>query len=225
MNKIRIALIGGGPSALSIIKKLLCCEFGHFSVDVFERNASLGKGMPYSHEGATAEHITNISSDELAPFDESLTQWLQKQSQTYLAEYGVDKASLHAKQVIPRLLFGDYLNAQFKALLQQAKNQKLPINVHTSSEVLDVKPSSDKKTSDVYSTSGCSTGFDKVIICTGHSWPRENEGKVAGYFDSPYPPKKLQREYNHPVALKGCSLTAIDAIRTCLLYTSPSPRD
>jgi hypothetical protein len=214
MNKIRIALIGGGPSALSIIKKLLCCEFGHFSVDVFERNASLGKGMPYSHEGATDEHITNISSDEVAPFDESLAQWLHKQSQLYLAEYGIDKASFHAKQVVPRLLFGDYLNAQFEVLLKQAKKQKISINVHTSSEVLDVKPSWDEKTSDVYSTSGCSTGFDKVIICTGHSWPRESEGKVAGYFDSPYPPKKLQCEYNHPIALKGCSLTAIDAIRT-----------
>jgi hypothetical protein len=37
---------------------------------------------------------------------------------------------------------------------------------------------------------------------------------VPGYFDSPYPPSKLAVKLNHPVAIKGSSLTAIDAIRT-----------
>src|SRR5690606_9697927 len=37
---------------------------------------------------------------------------------------------------------------------------------------------------------------------------------IRGYFDSPYPPNKLALKLNHPVAIKGSSLTAIDAIRT-----------
>ena len=53
-----------------------------------------------------------------------------------------------------------------------------------------------------------------MIICTGHSWPKKYEGKIPGYFDSPYPPAKLGIIANHPVAVKGSSLTAIDAIRT-----------
>ncbi|HEY1009843.1 MAG TPA: hypothetical protein VGE58_07015, partial [Daejeonella sp.] len=56
--------------------------------------------------------------------------------------------------------------------------------------------------------------FDKVVICTGHSWPVTYEGRVAGYYDSPYPPAKLKLKLNHPVAIKGSSLTAIDAVRT-----------
>lgn len=56
--------------------------------------------------------------------------------------------------------------------------------------------------------------FDEVVICTGHKWPVKNEGVTAGYFDSPYPPSKLKLKMNHPVAIKGSSLTAIDAIRT-----------
>lgn len=222
MNKIRIALIGGGPSALSIIKKLLFSELRQeqsrepsgFSIDIFERNSSLGKGMPYSEEGASAEHITNISSDELAPFNETLAQWLGKQSHAYLASHGIDKTNLHVKHVIPRLLFGDYLNAQFEALMNKAASHGLNINAHVNSEVLDIKPNTNNQTSDVRTASGWLKGFDKVIICTGHAWPRRNEGNVAGYYDSPYPPIKLQHKYNHPVALKGCSLTAIDAIRT-----------
>lgn len=214
MDKIRIALVGGGPSALALVKKLLCCESSRFSVDIFERNTSLGKGMPYSEEGASAEHITNISSDELAPFDETLAQWLGKQSHAYLASHGIDKGNLHVKHVIPRLLFGDYLNAQFEVLIFKATSKGLNINVHLNSNVLDIKRSANKQTSDVQTVSGWVTGFDKVIVCTGHSWPRRNEGNVAGYFDSPYPPQKLHHKYNHPVALKGSSLTAIDAIRT-----------
>jgi hypothetical protein len=214
MDKIRIALVGGGPSALAIVKKLLCCEPSRFSVDIFERNTSLGKGMPYSEEGASAEHITNISSDELAPFDETLAQWLGKQSHAYLASHGIDKNNLHVKHVIPRLLFGDYLNAQFEVLIFKATSKGLNINLHLNINVLDIKRSANKQTSDVQTVSGWVTGFDKVIVCTGHSWPRSNEGNVAGYFDSPYPPQKLHHKYNHPVALKGSSLTAIDAIRT-----------
>ncbi|MFD2144095.1 hypothetical protein [Mucilaginibacter antarcticus] len=42
----------------------------------------------------------------------------------------------------------------------------------------------------------------------------KNEGKLPGYFDSPYPPAKLQIKTNEPVAIKGSSLTAFDALRT-----------
>lgn len=37
---------------------------------------------------------------------------------------------------------------------------------------------------------------------------------MAGYYDSPYPPSKLKLLLNHAIAIKGSSLTAIDAIRT-----------
>ena len=77
MNRIRIALIGGGPSALTIVRKLLCAQPQNFALDIFERNASLGKGMPYSEQGASLEHITNVSSDELCPFRETLEAWLR----------------------------------------------------------------------------------------------------------------------------------------------------
>ena len=57
-----------------------------------------------------------------------------------------------------------------------------------------------------------------MIICTGHNWPVKHEGTVPGYFDSPYPPAKLALKLNHQVAIKGSSLTAVDAIRTLSRY-------
>ncbi|RYG41417.1 MAG: hypothetical protein EOO01_25195, partial [Chitinophagaceae bacterium] len=61
---------------------------------------------------------------------------------------------------------------------------------------------------------GTNYSFDHVIISTGHRWPKAHENKVQGWFDSPYPPSKLAGKHNYPVAIKGASLTAIDAIRT-----------
>ena len=37
---------------------------------------------------------------------------------------------------------------------------------------------------------------------------------VNGYYDSLYPPSKIDLIVNHPVAIKGSSLTTIDALRT-----------
>lgn len=214
MNKLRIALIGGGPSALTIVRKLLCSQPQIFALDIFERNASLGKGMPYSAQGASLEHITNVSSDELSPFDETLEEWLGKQSHKMLANYGIDKTTLHAKHVVPRLLFGLYLEQQFSALLDECAEKGLTTHVHLNSEVVDITSAKNDNTSDVQLANKSVKGFDKVIICTGHVWPKQQEAKVAGYYDSPYPPAKLSKKYNHPVALKGSSLTAIDAIRS-----------
>mgnify|MGYP001160089020 CR=1 FL=1 len=268
MNKTRIALIGGGPSALSILKKALrffseqfadgeCFDVEssdtnssdgraspHLTFDIFERNTALGQGMPYSKDGASWEHITNISSDELAPFDETLLEWLRQQSPEYLAKYHICKANLHEKHVVPRLLFGEYLQAQFSALVGKCRAAGIMVNAHLQCNVLDIKPSfedgnslerensRERKNSpehisnpepqggdshtgiNILTDSGWVTGFDNVVVCTGHIWPKIHEGKVKGYFDSPYPPTKLQRKYNHTIALKGSSLTAIDAIRT-----------
>jgi hypothetical protein len=67
--------------------------------------------------------------------------------------------------------------------------------------------------------------FERVIICTGHNWPHRYEGKIPGYFDSPYPPTKLALQLNHPVAIKGSSLTAVDAIRTLSRYNGTFDKD
>jgi hypothetical protein len=258
MTKTRIALIGGGPSALSILKKALRFfdkqlddadsvtgrASPHLTFDIFERNTALGKGMPYSKDGASWEHITNISSDELAPFDETLLEWLRQQSSEYLAKYQIEKTKLHEKHVVPRLLFGEYLQAQFCELIGRCRAAGIHVNVHLQCNVLDIKPSTadenslergsspervgclernnsleptntDSRTgTNILTDTGWVTGFDKVVICTGHIWPKTHEGKVKGYFDSPYPPTKLQQKYNHTIALKGSSLTAIDAMRT-----------
>lgn len=67
--------------------------------------------------------------------------------------------------------------------------------------------------------------YDQVIICTGHRWPVKHEGAVPGYYDSPYPPSKLAIKLDHPVAIRGASLTAIDAVRTLARHNGKFLKD
>jgi len=86
--------------------------------------------------------------------------------------------------------------------------------VHYNSLVTDVIDQPEKGAILVEVNEQTQSEFDHVVICTGHNWPKQYEGKVPGYFDSPYPPSKLEFQLNHEVAIKGSSLTAVDAIRT-----------
>lgn len=210
----RVAILGGGPSGMFMFKRLLESNNNKLSITVFERKNELGSGMPYSIEGANKEHITNVSANEIPLIVTSIAEWIHILPEEQLAEYGINRDHFNEYKVLPRLLFGQYLKAQFEMLQKAAVRQGLPFEVLYNSEVTDIidHPEKAKTTVEINSTSYHQ--FDKVIVCTGHNWPRKNEGVIPGYFDSPYPPSKLSIPIHHPVAIKGSSLTAVDAIRT-----------
>ena len=210
---MRIALVGGGPSALFVLKQLLEAKASGLQVDIFERKSRLGQGMPYSSEGAQPEHITNVSSSELPPLPESLVEWVQRQQPEEMRLYGVDPPRFNEDRVLPRLLFGRYLQEQFEQLLAQAEDQDVRVKVHFESTVEDIRDLPQEGQVELR-VQGQPRKYDRVVICSGHHWPLKNEAKVAGYYDSPYPPAKLVGPFDHPVALRGSSLTAVDAVRT-----------
>lgn len=213
-DKKRIAILGGGPSGLFMFKRFVDAKRSDLIVDIFERKKQLGSGMPYSTEGANVEHITNVSGNEIPELVTSIEEWIQTVPRDTLHRFHIDPDNFNDYKVLPRLLFGQYLSAQFKLLQQEAKKIGLLSTVHFDSLVTDIidYPTQDMVVVEV----GGDTLFeyDQVIICTGHNWPAKHEGIVPGYYDSPYPPAKLAFKVNHPVAIKGSSLTAIDAIRT-----------
>ncbi|MEO6637071.1 MAG: FAD/NAD(P)-binding protein, partial [Ginsengibacter sp.] len=127
--------------------------------------------------------------------------------------YKISEENFNDYKVLPRLFFGKYLSGQFDLLLKQAKEKGIETKVHLNSNVIDIiDQSKDEKV--LVITGHGSYQFDHVVICTGHNWPSANEDIVPNYFDSPYPPSKLALQINYPVAVRGSSLTAIDAIRT-----------
>lgn len=208
-----VGIIGGGPSGLFMLKALLQHPKENRQIHIFERSAKLGAGMPYSSEGAEREHITNVSANEIPEMVTSVSEWLESVPEEVLALYRINRNHFNEYKVLPRLLFGDYLQSQFLLLVEAAERANVSVKIHTEADVTNIREIADNKTQ-VTTASGEIFTFDKLIICTGHHWTTEHEGKIDSWFDSPYPPKKLQFTANHKVAIKGSSLTAIDAIRT-----------
>jgi uncharacterized NAD(P)/FAD-binding protein YdhS len=210
-NLMRIGIIGGGPSGLFLFKQLLDSGRTDFRVSIFERKQQLGAGMPYSRDGANVEHITNVSGNEIPDLDKPVADWIHSVDRDTLSRFRLDASHYNDYKVLPRLLFGKYLAEQFSVLQKKAK--ELGINVHTffGTGVNDI---ADKEEFILVDTDKGTFEFDHVIICTGHHWPKGHEGEMAGFFDCPYPPSKLELKVDHPVGIKGASLTAIDAIRT-----------
>lgn len=213
-NKRRIAILGGGPSGMFMFKRLLESGQNDIAIEIFERKAQLGAGMPYSTEGANREHITNVSGNEIPTIVTSMKEWVATVDNTILQPYNITPRNFNDYKVVPRLLFGKYLESQFGLLCDQARAKGIPTVLHLGSSVTDIidKPELGEVLIEIDRER--IEAFDVAIICTGHDWPKKHEGKVAGYFDSPYPPTKLKLQLDHAVAIRGASLTAIDAIRT-----------
>jgi hypothetical protein len=212
--KTRIAIIGGGPSALFMYKRFVEAKREDVEISIFERKRQLGSGMPYSTEGANYEHITNVSDNEIPTIVCHIADWVKTLPADYLAQFNIDPTHFNEYRVLPRLFFGEYLSAQFDLLKQIADEQELKTNIYLNSDVIDIVDLPKENLVKVKLADESTYTFDKIIVCTGHNWPKKHEGKIKGYFDTPYPPSKIALQINHPVAIKGSSLTAIDAIRT-----------
>lgn len=211
----KIALVGGGPAALFMFKKIIeKIQNEEIEIIIYEKTDQLGAGMPYSAMGALQEHITNVSANEIPVLPQTIREWLQHAEAAILKPFGITSETLNDYKVLPRLLFGVYLQQQFELLIKKSKQKEIKTTVWYNTTVNDIKYHSDTQMSAIFDDKEKNIIVDDVIICTGHVWPKPYEGKINGWFDSPYPPLKLKQQYNAAIAIKGASLTAIDAIKT-----------
>jgi 2-polyprenyl-6-methoxyphenol hydroxylase-like FAD-dependent oxidoreductase len=219
---MKIAILGGGPGGLFMFKRLVESGLQDLQVDIFEKRALLGAGMPYSAAGANEEHITNVSGNEIPEIVIPIAEWIKSVPAATLERFHSNER-FNDYKVLPRLLFGQYLSAQFDLLIEKAKEAGIVYQIQLNSLVTDIIDHGGRVEVEIAGDSRFA--YDVVIICTGHHWPVKHEGTVPGYFDSPYPPSKLALQLNHPVAIKGSSLTAVDAIRTLARHHGRFSRD
>ena len=133
-----IAIIGSGPTGIYTLKGLMESETP-LSVTVFEANADPGKGTPYHPRANDRAMLANIASIELPPVCESLTHWLRRKTPAELGMIGVQPQTIGEREFYPRVVLGEYFQAQLAALLAEAVAQGHVVDVKGNQRVTDVK--------------------------------------------------------------------------------------
>jgi len=156
--------------------------------------------------------LANIASIEIPPLPQRFADWLRSETDGRLASLGIAREDIDDRAFYPRLALGEYLSAQFWALVHRARSMGIEIEVRTQSTVTDVRITGEQIKLTVTDSRKTATIclFDYVILATGHQWPSDPEIR-PGYFTSPWPASALARIYNCAVGIRGTSLSAIDA--------------
>lgn len=116
----KIAIIGSGPTGIYTFYHLLK-NSTPLSVSIFEQSEDAGVGMPYNDDDNSRLMLANIASIEIPPIFMTYLDWLKGQSDAHLARFKVDKARLHDRQFLPRLLLGEYFRDSFLSIVKEAK--------------------------------------------------------------------------------------------------------
>ena len=210
----KIAIIGSGPTGLYTLKGLAGAE-RPLSITIFEREADAGKGTPYHPHINDQAMLANIASLELPPICETLVAWLRRQPDEELQRLNVPRARIDEREFYPRVVLGEFLQSQFRQVIETARQKGHVIDVKPRHRVVDIK----LQAADIQLTVAMPDGerkdyaFDHVVMATGHNWPETTEIK-PGYFVSPWPAAPLKKIAACSVGILGTSLSAIDALIT-----------
>lgn len=119
-----------------------------------------------------------------SPIDLTYLQWLQQQSDDWLAARGLERHALHERQFLPRVILGEYYRDRFLYLVERARDVGFVISVCESCEVTDIAV---QPTGIAIHTDSAADPVivDRVAIATGHLWPEE-ERASRQYFPSPW---------------------------------------
>jgi uncharacterized NAD(P)/FAD-binding protein YdhS len=204
----KIAIVGVGPTGIYTFYSLLKNKVP-LAVTLYEQAKEAGVGMPYSHEETSKMMLANIASIEIPPVFIPYIDWLRGQSESHLARYGVERASLHVRQFLPRILLGEYFRDRFLALVRQAREQGFEVNVHESCEVTDLQATAEGVR--LWAKNNpLPEAFDLAVIATGHVWPDESEA-TRTFFPSPWSGLMEAKIPACRVGIMGTSLSGLDA--------------
>ncbi len=222
MNKMhfhKIAIIGSGATAIYLLKHIL--DNAAFlkdyinEISLFEKDSITGMGMPYNPRTTDLYNLSNISSQEIPELMVSFADWLRSQDASVLKELNIQDKEISESQVYGRLALGQYLNAQYKAIIGQLERHNIVIHQFPASPIVDIKDLPDEHKVKLICEKQKAQKFSKVIIATGHMWNEEDCPK-AGYFASPWPIFKILPSdgnyHNFTIGTLGASLSAFDVI-------------
>lgn len=207
----KIAIIGSGPTALYALKHLINTEAA-VEITILERSSVAGVGMPYQPAMNADYMLCNAFSREIPSVTRPLPSWLKDQPKRELNEWELSRHDLSARAFYPRVLIGEYLQAEFDGLCDKAAEGGHVVNVHTECHVTDIKIQDGKPALQVDGVrGGADLIFDDVIIASGHSWPSSPTIDDVELV-SPWPYTNITRLRAGDIGILGSSLSAIDIV-------------
>jgi uncharacterized NAD(P)/FAD-binding protein YdhS len=210
--KSSVAFVGAGPTTIYTLHALVDLATQPFDLTIFEEQSSVGRGTPYRPGWNDPAMLSNIASIEIPPIEETLVDWLTRQSDERLGKLGITPGEIDERTFYPRVALGDFFHDQMEALIARAKSQGIDITIRTGCRVVDAISGGDAMTLVVRPRRGetYEQEFDHVVLATGHQWPAQPEVR-PGYFISPWPASALDTVPACRVGIRGSSLSAIDA--------------
>jgi hypothetical protein len=210
-----LAIIGSGATTVYILKNIYkyksILKSSFPQILIFEKDAIMGMGMPYSPLTTDIYNLANITSEEMPPLNESFAHWLRNQESEFLDTFGITRDGISESEVYSRLVLGAYLNAQYTAFLEKLRKSGFDVHDFHSEEIIDIKPGEGRLS--LISRSGRTYEVHKVVISTGHNW-KEKDMPIKKFFATPWPIAKIlpgAGEYhNFTVGILGASLSAFD---------------
>lgn len=207
-----IAFVGAGPTTIYTLHALLHHAAGPLTLTIFEAQGSFGRGTPYRPGWNDPAMLSNIASVEIPALQETLVDWLDRQSDERLLTLGIKRPEIDERTFYPRLSLGEFFYDQLQALIERARKEGFVVNLRNFCQVIDAVSMDDGMVLTVQPRGGqrFEETFDHVVLATGHQWPPEPEVR-PGYFLSPWPASALAKIPPCNIGIRGSSLSAIDA--------------
>jgi uncharacterized NAD(P)/FAD-binding protein YdhS len=215
----KIAIIGSGATAIYLLKHLMdntnVLKNHIEEIAIFEKGDILGMGMPYNPHTTDLYNLSNIASEELPELLITFVDWLNMQSKKTLKDLGLANQEISKSEVYNRLALGQYLQTQYRGIIQKLNDEGIAVKEFSNSEVVDLEYLPKNQQVIIKITNGNTYTYDKVVIATGHIWT-EKDDVQSGYYASPWPIQKiLPKEgkfHNFKIGTLGASLSAFDVV-------------
>ena len=204
-----IAIIGGGPASIalchSLVNELIERNEKHVEITIYEKNETIGPGVPYQHQNEDA-YILNLPSTMMAlgnNVNQDFHSWYQQ-------HYGENYSS----DFPPRHVFGQYITDIAHELTTIANGHHIQLKFVTNTEINKVKKIPNQQE---YCLIAEHTYFTAnfVVFCTGHMSSgnyRELIG-VSGYRHNSWAKHVRRRiEKSQAVGILGTRISAIDLV-------------
>jgi uncharacterized NAD(P)/FAD-binding protein YdhS len=215
----KIAIVGSGATAIYLLKHLMdntnALKRHIDEIAIFEKGDILGMGMPYNPNTTDLWNLSNIASEELPELIIPFVDWLRNQDKKTLKALGLADKKISKSEVYSRLALGEYLQDQYRGIIEELTEEGIKVREFPNSEVVDILPRANEEEVTLKIANGDKHAFSKVVIATGHVWT-EKDDVASGNYASPWPVHKILPEegtfHNFKIGTLGASLSAFDVV-------------